>query len=141
ALGAVAILYVRRGARRSDGAVALADQILRRRPAVVGLEIDVDELTERAQVARLPVELLRAVARRRAAVAGGNRVDEHEIADVDQRVLVVLERVRRRRLKPLVGHPDALRRERSHVQPDRGGARTAVVEKRYRSRLRVFSVF
>ena len=88
----------------------------------------------------LAVELRRVHARDDAAVAGGDRVDEDEVGDVEQRVVVVDQPVRRRGLEPVVGHLHALRRERPHVQPDRRRAGAAVVEERDRPRLRVLAV-
>src|ERR1051325_8846512 len=48
---------------------------------------------------------------------------------------------RRRGLESIVGHLHVPGREGSHVQPDRRSARTAVEQKRYRTRFDVFAVF
>ena len=56
-LDSVPRLQFPRQASRPDGAVALADEELRRQPPVVGDQIGVDELAERAQIAVLAVEL------------------------------------------------------------------------------------
>ena len=140
-LDAVAHLKFLRQARRADRAVALPDEELRRRPPIVGLEISVDELAERAQIAADAVELRVADAGDRTAVAGVDRIDVDHVGAVEQRILVVDQMVRRRRLEPFVRHLHLARRERSHVQPDRGRAGPAVVEERDRPRLRVLSVF
>jgi hypothetical protein len=110
-LDPVARLQLARKTRRPDRAVALADQVLGRGIAVVGLEVLVDELAKRPDVALLAVELLVVHARHDTAVAGVDRVDEHEVADVEQRVLVVDELVGRRRQEALVGHSGLARRE------------------------------
>jgi len=61
--------------------------------------------------------------------AGARRVDEHQIAHVDEAVLVVDDAVGRRRAVRVIGSAHALWAERAHVQPNRGGARTPVVQK------------
>ena len=140
-LDAVALLDFLCETGRPDRAVRLTDQVLGRGPPAVRFQIRIDELAERAQVTRLPVELLVVDPGCHAAVAGVDGVDEHEIAHVDERVLVVLDRIGRGRLESLVRHPYVLRRERSHVQPDCRGARPAVVQERERTYFRLLTIF
>jgi hypothetical protein len=137
----VAVLQFLRESRRSDRAVAFADQIFRRRKAAVGLEVVVDELAESAEIAAYAVELRVVHAGDDAAEAGIDGVDEHEIGRVDERVLVVHQLVWRRRLEAFRRHLHTLRGERPHVQPDGGGARTAVIEERDGTAPRLLAVF
>ena len=61
-----------------------------------------------------------------AAEARARRVDEDEIAGVEQAVVIVDDVVRRRRRVGVVGGDDASGPERAHVQPHRRRARSAV---------------
>ena len=81
----------------AGGAVAFAGQELGRCPAAMARSVEPDELAHRLHVAIHAVELPRVVPRRGTAVAGGDRVDEDQVRDVQDRVFVVHQLIRRRR--------------------------------------------
>ena len=86
------------------------------------------------------MELRGVGARGNAAVAGIDGVDEHKVSYVYERILVIDQPVGRRRLEAILGHLDMFGSKRTHVQPYRGSARTAVVEERNRPRFHVLPV-
>ena len=115
--------------RRARGAITFAEQVLGRvEPAVAAQKLG-DEAGEGPGVGIGAVELVRRVLAGDAAEAGAGRVDEHEVGRVQQAVVVVHQPVRCRVGVGVVGGDDPPGPERAHVQPDRGGARTAVVDK------------
>ena len=126
-LDAVARLQITSDSGRAHRPIAFAEKILWRRPPLELREVEPDELGERFDVLPNPVKLLRILTVRGAAEPRRDRVDGDDIGHVEERVLVVDEPVWRRGLKPLGRHLDPPRPEHSHVQPDRRGARPAVV--------------
>ena len=66
--------------------------------------------------------------------AGAGCIDEHQVAHVEQAVLVVDDAIRRRGAVRIVRRPHALRTERAHVQPHGRRARPAVEQERDRPR-------
>ena len=110
----------------AGGAVGLADHVLRRHPPVLARAPQPDQLGDLLHVLAEPVVLAGLPALDRAAVAGRHRVDEDEVAHGEQGLGVVDQRVRRRGRRVHAAHVDASRPEQSHVQPDRGRARTTV---------------
>ena len=95
------------------GAVRFAEQEFRRVPAVVLGQVSLDELLDRTCVLIDAPEIAVLVRRDRGRVAGADRVDEHEIAAVEQAVGVVLHRIGRGRREVRQGGLDAPRRERA----------------------------
>ena len=127
------------------GAVAFAKQVFRRIPApVLGQEL-ADELGKSLHVAIDAIKLLFAflalflflrlvlVGKLQSAETGAGRIDEYEVAGIEQAVFVVDDVVRRSRRVLIVRGHHALGPERAHVQPYRGRARSAVVEKSQRA--------
>ena len=123
---AVRLLQVARQRGGAGGAVALADQEGRAAPAGVAGNVEADEVADRGDVGLEPVELLGLLADHGAAVAGRDRIDEHQIADVEERVVVVDQLVGGRQREALVVEPHPLRPEQAEVHPDRRGAGAAV---------------
>ena len=87
-----------------------------------------DEIGERMRVLVDAVERLLLVAAAQVPEARAGRVDEHQIAHVDQAVFVVDHPIGGGGAVRVVGGPHALRPERTHVQPDGRGAGAAVVQ-------------
>ena len=113
--------------RRAGRAVALAEQVAGRVPAVVLAQEAPDELGERLRVlVDAPVVAARRLAQR-VAEAGADRIDHHDVRDVEEGPGVVLQGVRRRSLRADAGRHDAPRPHDPHVQPERRGAGASVV--------------
>ena len=113
--------------RRAGRAVALAEQVAGRVPAVVCAEEPPDELGKRLRVlVDAPVVGARSLAQR-VAEAGAYGIDHHDVGDVEEGPGVVLERVGRRSLRADVGGHDAPRPHDPHVQPEGRGAGASVV--------------
>src|SRR6202011_1089663 len=74
------------------------------------------------------------------AESGADGVDEDHIGFVEQRALIVLKLVGRRRRVFGVGGDDAARSEGAHVQPNGGGAGAAVIDEGNRALRGVFGV-
>ena len=125
----MAVLEFLRKACRANRAVAFADKKLRGTPPVVGFKIFVDELAKRPDVPCLTVKLRGVDAGDDTAVAGVDGVDEYKIGNVNEGVFVVREVERGSRLEALVRKLHVFGSEGSHVQPNRGGTWSAVVEK------------
>ena len=115
--------------RRSRRAVAFPKQVLGR--AVLGEKAH-DELAKGVGVGIDAVEGLLLVLAGDPRKTGPRRVDEHQVADVQQAVGVVDERVGSGRSVGIVAGLDASWPKGAHVQPYRRGARTAIVEEGYR---------
>jgi hypothetical protein len=114
-------------------AVALAGQELRARPTLVARRVQADELGHPLDVVVDAVELVVVLTLGRAAVAGGHRIDEHDVGEVEPRVGVVDQCVRRRRRPALGFEVHAPRPDRAQVQPDRRRTRPAVEREQDRS--------
>src|SRR6185437_8478743 len=122
-----------RGPRR---AIAFAEQVFGRVPAAVLRQEFLDEGRERGGVDVDAVELLLLVLAGDAAEAGAGRVDEDEIAGVEERVGIVDHLVRRRRGVRIVAGHDTLGPKGAHVQPDGRRAGTAIEQEGYRATAR-----
>ena len=121
---------------RPRRAEAFADKVFRRVPALVVGDPDTDEFRDGAAIAFLaPVILVLALADG-AAIAGGDRVDEHEVGHVEDRQRIVEQRVWGGAVigVRVARHLHALRAEQAHVQPDRSRPRPAVEDERDRAR-------
>ncbi len=122
---------------RACRAIGLAQQELRGVPPVRGADVARDELRERGDVLIAAVEVLRLALAGNAREAGAHGVHEHQVGPVEQAVLVVHDRVGRRRRGLRIRGVDPLRAERAHVQPERGRSGAAVEDERHRSGGRV----
>ena len=136
----MALELVPREPRRARGAVGLADEVLGTRPARVARAVQADEFAHALEVALVVVEFRHLLAGDHAAVAGADRVDEHEVRAVQQRMLVVDQPPRRRRRVALVVQLHAPRSQQAQVQPHRARARAAVERKRDGARFRLGAV-
>ena len=112
-------LELGREARRAEGAVALAVEILGRRPAAVLIEVVANELREEPDVVRRAGEVRYLRARSGARIAGHHRIDLNEVRDVERRHGIVDEVVWRRGLRAVGSHLRMARAHESHVEPDR----------------------
>ena len=111
------------------GAVALAEEILRRVPAIVLGEEAADEAVEGVRVGIDAVEGLAGVLAEDAAEAGAGSVDEDEVADVEEAVFVGNDLVGCAFLvRGILRQDDAHGAEGAHVEIHGGGAGAAVVE-------------
>ena len=117
------------GPRRAE---AFTDQVFWRVPALVVGDPDTDEFRNGAAVAVLAPVILVLTLADGAAVAGADRVDEHEVGHVEDRQRIVAQDVRRRAVIGvcIARHLHALRAEQAHVQPDRGRAGSAIEHER-----------
>ncbi len=120
--------------RRAEDAVTFAAKIFRREPAVVPRRPEPDEFADGIQVGGVAEKFVGLFVLRRAAETGGHRVNEHQIAAVQDGILVVHQPERRRRQRAVVVHLHAARAERAEVQPHGRRAGTAVETKRDRAR-------
>ena len=85
--------------RQSGGtkhAVTLAANVFRRKPSLVPRGPELNELAHRLDVRRFAEKLLGLALLGRPTEAGGHRIDEHQIGDVQDRELVVHQAERRR---------------------------------------------
>ena len=113
--------------------VAFAEEVLGRIPAAVLRQELRDELGEGIDVLVDPVERLFLVLAGDPAEPGARRVDEHQVAGIEQALVVVDDLIRRGRGMRSSAVDDAPRAERAHVQPHRRRARPAVEEEGDRS--------
>jgi len=119
------------GARRSVG---FAEQVFGGIPAAEHRQVALDELLDAVRILVDAPEILVRGRRNRAGVARADGIDEHQVALVEQAVLVVLHGIRGRRGEARHARPDPPRAERSEQQEDRRRTRTAVIEERDRTR-------
>ncbi len=129
---AVARLQVVGQAGGPHGPVRLAGQELRRHPPPVPGRPQPDHLADGLQVAGEAVVRLGLLPFCHSGVAGGDGVDEDEVAHLEQTLLVVHQPVRRRQQRPRVPHDDPAGPEHAQVQPHAGRARPAVERERDR---------
>ena len=127
-VNAVVLLQIISKRSGAEGAVTFADQKFRRVPAVVAIEIDVDELREHFYVLIHAPEILVLRFADGVAEAGADGIDEDHVGFVEQGIGVVFDFVRRGWSGGVVGIDDAARAEGAHMQPDGCGAGAAVVE-------------
>ena len=126
--------------RRPGRAVALAEEIFRRVPAIVFAQKALDEAGEGVRVLVDSPEGLFLVLAVELSEAGAGHVDEHQVAGVEQAVGVVDQLVRGRRRMLVAGSRHMLWPQRTHMEPDRRAARAAVVEERDRTRFRLLAL-
>jgi hypothetical protein len=123
--------------RRAEDAVAFAAEIFRREPAFVPRGPEPDEFADGIEVGGIAEKLVGLFVLHRAAETGGHRINEHQIAAVQNGILVVHQAERRRRQRAVLVHLHAARAERAEVQPHGRRAGPAVETKRDRPRRRV----
>ena len=111
---------------RARRAVTFAEDEQRRRPALVAADVEPYEFAEGLDVSLNAPEFLHELGVGRAAESRADRVDQHQVAFVEQRVGIVFDAIRRRRHESIGLQHDFARTERSHVQPDRSRSRPAV---------------
>ncbi len=111
---------------RAGRPVALAQQIAGRVPSLVLAQEAADELRQRGRVLVQSPEIAPLRFARRTAEPRADRVDHHDVGDVEERVVVVDQRIRRRRLLPHVRGDDPTRAHDTHVEPEGRGARPSV---------------
>src|SRR5277367_3340210 len=127
-VNAVVLLQVIAEGSGTEGAVTFADEKFRRVPAVVAIDIDVDELREHFDVLIYSPEIFILGFAYGVAEACADGVYEHHVGFVEQGIRIVFNFVRRGRSVGVVGGDDAARTEGAHVQPDGSGAGAAVVD-------------
>ena len=112
--------------RPAGGAVALAQQVFWRRPAIVVAHVLHDEAAHGVDVRVDPEELIVLVVADRVGESRPDRIDHHEIAPVEDAEFVVHGPIGSRRSRTRIGDHHPLRSEHAHVQPERRRARSAV---------------
>ena len=112
----------------AQSAVAFAEQEFGRGPAVVEGDVALDGAGEGVGILVDAPEVAAGLLAQGPRPAGADRVDEDEIAGVDQRIRVGAEAVGGRPDIFGIGGGDPHRREAAHVQPHRRGAGPAIVE-------------
>src|SRR6202789_3592710 len=127
-VNAVAGLEVIAEGGGAEGAVAFTDEKFRRIPAVVAIEIDVDELGEGFHVLIDAPEIFVLGFADGAAESGADGINEDQIGLVEEGVGVVFNFVGGGRSGRGVGIDHAARAEGTHVQPDRSGTGAAVID-------------
>src|SRR5689334_9676834 len=123
-------LQISRQARRTGGAIALADQKLWREPAVIARRVQPDKIPHRLNILAKLMPLLRLLSIGGATVTRADRVDEDQVRFIQERILIIRQLERRRRQLPFIGHHHPARTEDAQMQPDRRRARSTVERKR-----------
>ena len=136
AVGEKAVLMLEIGGEpgHARDAVALAEEVLRRAPALLARGEEAHEFADRGDVLVEPEELLGLLAFGRAAQAGGHGVHEDEVGGVEDRVGVVHHAQHGARREAVGREIEPPRTESAEVQPHRRCARPAVETKRNRAR-------
>ena len=124
----------------SKRAVALANQKFGRIPAVVAADVSGNKLCKRLHVLVHAPEILVLCFPHGMAESGAHRIGKYEIRFVQQATGVIHQFVGRRRCHIRVDGHHPPRPDRSHVQPHRGRAGSAVVEKRDRPLAHVLDI-
>ena len=122
----VMLLQRQREARGAHRAVAFAEDVFGRIPAIVFAQELLDERREGVDVLIDAVEILVRILAADPAEAGAGHVDEHQIARIQQALVVVDDRVRRRRRVGGVIGDHTARPEGAHMQPHGCRARAAI---------------
>ncbi len=105
--------------RRTRRAVAFAEQVLRRIPSIVLRQKFDDEIRKSVGILVDAEERLLLVRAAQMAEARAGRIDEYQVAGIEQREFIVDEAIRRSRTVRIVRGDHAFRTEGAHVQPDR----------------------
>ncbi len=118
--------------RAAHAAVAFAEHVLGRTPAPVLRHVTLDELCDGLDVLVHAVEIGGLRVTERLAETGADRIDHHDVGDVERRIGIVDElRGRRGRIAAIVHHHAPWTHD-AHVQPDRRRAGAAVERERDR---------
>ena len=128
----VLVLQRQRQPGGAHGAVAFAEDVFGRIPAIVLAEKLLNERGEGVDILIDAVEILVRVLAADPAKPGAGHVDEHDVADIEQTLVVVHDGIRRGRRVAVVIGEHAARAERAHVQPYRRGPWAAVEQERDR---------
>ena len=79
----------------AGGAVRFAGDEFGRSPALIARSVEADEFAHAFHIARRVVEFAHFLAIHHAAVARAHRIDEHQVAFIQQRIFVVHQAVGR----------------------------------------------
>ena len=120
--------------RVARGAVGLAEQVERRVPATRLLEPGGDEAGEAVGVGVDAPRTLGLDALGEHGPSRAQRVDEHQVADLEQRAGVVLDRIGRGADAPVAVGDHAARADAADVHQDARASRTAVEAEAHRAR-------
>ena len=108
------------------GSVALAGEEFRGEPALISRDVEADEIGDGADVLLDAEKLFGLFAGGGPAVAGVDRIDEHQVGGGKPGVGVLHQRERRRRGIAVLIERDAHGAGGAQVQPDGGGAGAAI---------------
>jgi hypothetical protein len=131
----VLLLEIRRKPGHARDAVALAEEILRRAPALLARGEKPHEFADRRDVLVEPEKLLRLLAFRRAAQTGGHRVHEDEIGGVEDGIGIVHHAQHSARREAVGRKVQPPRTEPAEMQPHRRSAGAAVEAEGDRARV------
>ena len=109
----------------AEAAIAFAEQIFRRSDAVVLGDIERDRLGERLGVAADAPEMLGVVRLHRAAPAGADRIDQHQVGEGEPGVGIVAQ-LRGRSVAAVGPEIEDARADQAEMQKGGGRARPAV---------------
>lgn len=132
---AVLLLEIRRKPGHARDAVALAEEILRRAPALLARGEKPHEFADRRDVLVEPEKLLRLLAFRRAAQTGGHRVHEDEIGGVEDGIGIVHHAQHSARREAVGRKVQPPRTEPAEMQPHRRSAGAAIEAEGDRARV------
>jgi hypothetical protein len=90
----------------------------RRRPSIVLRQKLDNEIRKGADILIDAEKRFLLVSSAQMAESGAGRVDEHQVAGIEQSEFIVDEAIRRRRAMGIIGGYHPLRTEGAHVQPD-----------------------
>uniref|UniRef100_A0A0N4ZLE2 Glucosamine_iso domain-containing protein n=1 Tax=Parastrongyloides trichosuri TaxID=131310 RepID=A0A0N4ZLE2_PARTI len=139
-VGVAAFQFIDDGGR-TGGAIAFAADELGRVPALMRVQPDADELSDRLGVLGHAPVVGRIGLAQGAAEAGADRVDEDDVGDVQQRLGIVDDGEGRGAVVAGVRrHDHALGPEGAHVQPQRARAGAAVPQEGDRT-VRILGAF
>ena len=123
---------------RAGGAIGFAAEELGCVPAVVLVQPQADELRDGLGIAVNAPEVFGIGLAQGMAPAGADRIDKHQIGDIEQRFGVVADVIGRRAVVLGIGDVHPLRAKGTHVQPQAARPRPAVEQEEHRAvRLRI----
>ena len=118
---------------RTGGPIALAEEVTGRIPAVVLAEEAPHELREGARIFVDAPVIGPFGAFTGMAETGADGIHHHDVGDIENRVVVIRERVGRRALGADLGSDHAPRPHDAHVEPEGSRSRPAVVSEHERA--------
>src|SRR5262249_40028189 len=110
----------------AEHAITFAAEVLRREPAVMARGPETDEIADGIHVAGDAKETVGLLFLGGAAETGGHGINEYKVAGIEHGKFVVHQREGRRGLRAVGIHFSAARSESAEVQPEGGGAGSAV---------------